>query len=109
MASGPRLLLFGSPGAGKSALLGALAQVASAQPALLKGTLTEESGALVELQKNTYETKLDSTDKLTKYGLRLQADEGGALPAEATVIDCSGAEAHEMLESRQPFVDSHPL
>src|SRR3989442_129506 len=55
----PRLLLFGTPGAGKSALLGALAQAAPA----LKAEVIDKSGMLEELQKNTYADNVTPTQR----------------------------------------------
>ena len=103
----PRLLLFGTPGAGKSSLLGALAQAASTQAALLKGELVGASSELIDLQKDTYQTKLTSTTDLTAYDIKLQPVEG--TPLNATLLDCSGESAKEMLQSKQPFADSHPM
>src|SRR5215471_21702568 len=50
-----RLVLFGMPDAGKSSLLGALAQAAQTQEHLLNGHLTDLSQGLAELQRRLYE------------------------------------------------------
>jgi GTPase SAR1 family protein len=110
MASyGPRILLFGSAGAGKSSLLGALAQAASSQSAMLKGSLVQPSGELTDLHKNTYQANLQPTAALTSYAIQLQPADGGGPNTAATVLDSSGASANAMLQSKQPFLDSHPL
>ena len=50
-----RIVLFGMPAAGKSSLLGALAQVSRTQEHLLGGHLTDLSQGLTELQQRLYE------------------------------------------------------
>src|SRR6516225_2074507 len=52
-----RLVLFGMPAAGKSSLLGALAQAAQTQEHLLNGHLTDLSQGLTELQRRLYENQ----------------------------------------------------
>jgi GTPase SAR1 family protein len=108
VSSGPRILLFGPSGSGKSSLLGALAQVASSQPVLLKGNLVEESGALAELQNRIDSGTPDATDKLTAYDIHLKS-ESGKSQAEATILDSSGKVDQQMLASKKPFLDSHPM
>ena len=105
----PRLLLFGTPGAGKSSLLGALAQAAATQAPLLKGQLVDASGQLDRLKKSTYEAEPDSTDALMTYDVRLESTENGKAATTATLVDCGGASAHEMLKSKEPFASSHPM
>ncbi len=103
--SQPRLILFGPAGAGKSALLGALAQAASSAPPALKGTLVEKSGQLEQLQRSTYQGKLPSTSELEAYDIRLDGDSAAA----ATLLDCSGTQAGELLKAEQPFAEPHPM
>src|SRR5436305_12895247 len=50
-----RIVLFGMPDAGKSSLLGALAQAAQTQEHILNGHLTDLSSGLSELQRRLYE------------------------------------------------------
>src|SRR5260370_1428606 len=50
-----RIVLFGMPDAGKSSLLGALAQAAQTQEHVLNGHLTDLSQVLGELQRRLYE------------------------------------------------------
>src|SRR6516225_788774 len=49
------IVLFGMPAAGKSSLLGALAQAAQAQEHLLNGRLTDVSHGLDELRRRVYD------------------------------------------------------
>jgi GTPase SAR1 family protein len=105
----PRLLLFGSPGAGKSSLLGALAQAAHLQAPALKGELVDKSGNLAELHKNTYGEKLAPTETLESYNIRLAPADGHASSADATLLDCSGQEALEILKSPNAFESSQSL
>jgi GTPase SAR1 family protein len=132
-SSGPRILLFGTPGAGKTSLLGALVQAAAMQSNPLKGTLVDESGALDELRDRVYElkavpveasvgdaikatrtkqtrmpAKLEATEECTSYEIHLKPSEGGRR-TDATLIDCSGNDAQSMMKSKQPFLDSHPI
>ena len=96
---GPRLLLFGASGAGKSSLLGALAQAAP----MLKAELSDPSGALQQLQEKTYREKLQPTDALETYRIRVQPAEKGSGPvsSEVTVVDCSGKAATTKLWGEQ--------
>jgi GTPase SAR1 family protein len=107
--STPHLLLFGSPGAGKSSLLGALAQAAATQAAILKGELVQKSENLDRLQKNTYNGEVPTTPSLETYAIRLKPAEGQSATAEATLMDCSGIDALEMLKSDDPFTGANPM
>jgi GTPase SAR1 family protein len=86
---GPRLLLFGTPGAGKSALLAALVQAVPA----LKAELIDESQVAQRFQVQPSEKEKVS----------------GRFSSEVTVLDCSGKAALEMLKAPQPFANSHPM
>jgi hypothetical protein len=101
----PRLLLFGTPGAGKTSLLGALAQAAATQTPLLKGQLADPEGDWERLQKNTYAGKIDPTEESASYDLLLKPSENGAAPVEAVVTDPSGKSAQEILKSKKPVLD----
>ena len=105
----PRLLLFGTPGAGKSSLLGALAQAAATQAPLLKGKLVDVSGELHRLHTSTYVTKMPSTDVMESYDVKLQPSGDGAAATAATLLDCSGKSALEMLKAKEPFAAAQPM
>src|SRR5205814_1212889 len=63
-----RLVLFGMPDAGKSSLLGALAQVAQAQPNVLQGRLADPSHRLAEQQQRLYEERpRDTLEEIVPY------------------------------------------
>jgi GTPase SAR1 family protein len=101
----PRLLLFGSPGAGKTSLLGALAQAAPG----LKGQFVDPSGAWGRLQKSTYEAPTLATDQLASYDFKLLPIGDGSAGVEVKILDCSGKSAAEMLRDAAPFAAAHPL
>src|SRR5437016_5058624 len=61
--SAQRLVLFGMPSAGKSSLLGALAQAAQSQEHLLNGHLIDASKGLAELQHRVYEDQPNETNE----------------------------------------------
>jgi GTPase SAR1 family protein len=84
--SAPRLLLFGTPGAGKSALLDALVQSAPA----LKAELVDETPTLQHFHVKP--------EKVS-----------GPFFSDVTVLDCSGKSALEMLQRDEPFANSHPM
>jgi GTPase SAR1 family protein len=135
----PRLLLFGSTGAGKSSLLGALAQAAETQKTILKGQLVEKTGELDKLQKKTYAgtpistaadesydsriqtAGLDKIQKNTKagtlastagvesYHIHIDPADQGDSAVQATLLDCNGADALAMLNSANPFDDANPV
>src|SRR6478672_11561869 len=52
-----RIVLFGMPDAGKSSLLGALAQAAQTQERALGGRLSDLSNGLAELQHRLYDER----------------------------------------------------
>ena len=58
-----RLVLFGLPGSGKSALLGALTHASITQPELLGGQFTDPSNDLKLLRKQLYEDTLRPTQR----------------------------------------------
>lgn len=107
--STPHLLLFGSPGAGKSSLLGALAQAAVMETPTLKGKLVDKSKKLDRLHKSTYNGNTEPTPKLEEFEIRMEPAEGHTATAEATLLDCSGVDALEMLQSKAPFAGANPM
>ena len=103
---GLRIVLFGMAGAGKSSLLGALAQAAQTQQAVLGSTLTDTSGGLAELQKRTYDGKQTQTqEEIVPYAVTLQGDE----PLQATFIDSDGRVAQELLAGNKSVADAGGL
>src|SRR5437763_6844493 len=63
-----RLVLFGLPAAGKSSLLGALAQAAQTQEHLLHGRLVPRSDGLTGLQNRLYaESSRPTAEEVAPY------------------------------------------
>ncbi len=88
-----RLVLFGLPAAGKSALLGALVQTKA---------VADPAPALAELQKNWVENRLQPTRaEVTSYTVALEP-QGGQDRRPVEVVDSSGQSAAEMLDRRRP-------
>src|SRR5437867_13364665 len=68
-----RLVLFGMPAAGKSSLLGALAQAAQTQEHILNGRLVDRSQGLIELQRRLYEEQPRETlEEVAPYPISLE-------------------------------------
>jgi hypothetical protein len=105
----PRLLLFGTPGAGKTSLLGALAQAAATQTPILKGQLADPDGDWQRLQNITYADKASPTAQGESHDLCLRPSVNGAQPVEAIVTDPSGKLAQEILKARQPVLDTDTI
>lgn len=102
----PRLLLFGTPGAGKSALLGALA---SAAPGV-HAEVVDVKGELDALQKKTYQDKHVPTKNVETFDLRVKSDGPSAWAHHRMmVVDCPGLAALDMLKAEEPFANSHPM
>ncbi len=100
-----RLVLFGMPDAGKSSLLGALAQAAETQGNVLNGRLADVTHGLAELRQRLYEEQPRQTvEEIIPYPVVYEPFPGlGAKEAprlEAVLVDCDGRIANEYL-SRQ--------
>jgi hypothetical protein len=100
-----RLVLFGMPDAGKSSLLGALAQAAETQEHVLGGRLIDRSHGLMELQRRLYEDRPRETlEEVVPYPVVLEPFPRGGQPAgpatEAVLFDCDGRAANELLTRR---------
>jgi GTPase SAR1 family protein len=100
-----RLVLFGMPDAGKSSLLGALAQADECQPHGLKGHLVDPTQGLDKLRHVLYDgTPTRTSAEVMPYPVVLEPLPGGASGSrggvEAVLFDCDGQVANEFL-SRQ--------
>ncbi len=102
-----RLVLFGIPDAGKSSLLGALAQAAQTQEHLLNGHLTDLSQGLAELQRRLYEDKPRETlDEVVPYPVTFEPFAPATGKREIVLIDCDGRAANELLTRRRSLDDA---
>jgi GTPase SAR1 family protein len=108
-----QIVLFGMPAAGKTSLLGALAQAAQSQEHLLHGRLSDQSQGLAELQHRLYEDNpRRTTEEIVPYAVRF---EPFAEPAEETeeafdavLIDCDGQVANDLIARRKELSESSP-
>ena len=93
------------PGAGKSSLLGALAQAAQTQENALSGHLGDLSHGLEELQQRLYEgTPRQTLDEIVPYPVTfdvLASSSGGSVHSNAIFVDCDGRAANELLTKRR--------
>src|SRR5262249_40417606 len=108
-AAGPlRIVLFGLPEAGKSALLAALGQVQQSHPSLLQGELSDESGGLARQRALFYDAQGRPADAETAaYHVRFRpAAARGA--SEAVLIDSDGRVVQEMLGAGPPADEDSP-
>jgi GTPase SAR1 family protein len=97
-----RVVLFGMPEAGKSSLLGALAQAAQTQADVLNVRLADPTGGLAELQKRLYEGRPRETlEEVVGYAVVLTPLKGPAAeaapPLTAELIDCNGRVANDLI------------
>lgn len=99
-AAAVRIVLFGMPDAGKSSLLGALAQAAHTQGRALHGHLTDLSHGLGELRNKLYEDRQTETQQeIVPYPVRFAPYGRPAIPF--TVYDCDGRAANELLTQKR--------
>jgi hypothetical protein len=99
-----RIVLFGMPDAGKTSLLGALAQAAQVQEHVLNGHLEDRSKGLLELQRRLYEDRPRETlEEVTPYAVALEPLQAGSASAtrEAVLVDCDGRVANDLLSRRR--------
>src|SRR3954469_4073222 len=88
-----RVVLFGMPDAGKSSLLGALAQAAQTQERTLGGRLMDLSSGLAGLQHRVYDERpRETTEEIVPYPVAIDPLAGSKPDAEhresAVLVDC---------------------
>ncbi len=99
-----RLVLFGMPDAGKSSLLGALAQAAETQARALRGHLNDPAHGLEELRKKLYEDRQTETQQeIVPYSVRFSPYGQPSVPA--VLYDCDGRAANELLTQKRAMED----
>src|SRR5208283_2301572 len=96
-----RIVLFGMPDAGKTSLLGALAQAVQTQEHLLNGHFTDLSQHLAELQRSLYEEDPHSTlQEVVPYQAAFEpfarACEAAEPKHDLVLIYCDGRAANEL-------------
>src|SRR6476661_2937572 len=100
--SAVRVVLFGMPDAGKSSLLGALAQAAHTQGRALHGHLTDLSHGLGELRNRLYDDRPRETqEEIVPYPVRFAPYGHAGFPA--VLYDCDGRTANEYLTRKRQF------
>jgi hypothetical protein len=105
-AAALRIVLFGMTDAGKSSLLGALAQAAQTQEQAFNGRLTDRSQGLAELQQRLYEERPRETlEEVVPYPVAVESfGPGGTRVArEAILYDCDGRVANDLLSRHDNF------
>jgi hypothetical protein len=98
--SAARVVLFGMPDAGKSSLLGALAQAAHTQPRILRGHLTDLTHGLADLRRKVYDDRPTETQQeIVPYPVRFSPAGDHAHPA--VLYDCDGRVANDILTQKK--------
>src|SRR6266542_4067209 len=98
-----RIVLFGLPQAGKTALLAALGQVQKEHAAQLDGEVVDASGGLEEQRRLYYDEFPHATDEETSlYPVRFRPPGARKAVAEAWLVDSDGRVAQEMLQRPLP-------
>jgi hypothetical protein len=101
-----KVVLFGMPDAGKSSLLGALAQAAQTQEHLLNARLTDKTKGLMELQRRLYEERPRETlEEVAPYPVSLErfgppGAKAPQAPLDVVLFDCDGRVANELLNQK---------
>jgi GTPase SAR1 family protein len=102
-----RIVLFGMPDAGKSSLLGSLAQAAQTQEHILNGHLTDLSSGLSELQRRLYEeSPRETLQEVVPYPVAFEPFAKAGSPenngrVQAILVDCDGRVANDLLARRR--------
>src|SRR5437868_1798729 len=96
-----RVVLFGMPDAGKSSLLGALAQVAQSQERALGGRLIDLTSGLAELQRRVYDDRPRETlEEIVPYPVAFDPFTGPKPDPDhresAVLVDCDGRAANDL-------------
>src|SRR5262249_54127071 len=105
-----RLVLFGMPDAGKSSLLGALAQAAETQAQVLNGRLVDLTQGLSELRQRLYDEQSRQTvEEIIPYPVVFEPFTSQGPDAhdrlEAVLVDCDGRIANEYLSRQRHLHD----
>lgn len=82
------LLLLGLPSSGKSALLGALQQVAQSKSTELNAELVDLSGELSKLKSSSDDAYKPTRDDIATYPVQVHSSDG---EHSVTLVDTSGA------------------
>jgi hypothetical protein len=104
-----RVVLFGMPDAGKSSLLGALAQAAQTQEHALAGHLLDSTKGLTDLQQRVYEDRPQQTlQEIVPYPVVYEPTDPGHAGERlnAVLIDSDGRVANDLLARLRPWDDS---
>jgi hypothetical protein len=110
-----RIVLFGQPDAGKSSLLGALAQAAQSQEHLLNGKLADRTDGLAALRKCLYDEHVRRTvEEVAPYPVDFEpfVGEGQVFVTgeqlHAVLIDSDGRVATDLLNRRASLDEKSP-
>jgi hypothetical protein len=105
------IVLLGGPAAGKTSLVGALAEAAQSQPAVLHAQLKDIQGPLADVREATYKKGPAPTrEEVQRIAVTLEPlPNVKEPPTTANLIDCSGAAAQKLLASQQPLAAGTPL